>query len=112
MKKKYSLILDNEFIQFCELNNITDIDKMAKETFNKGFTILKYGETPKLLDKPTPPPTKTIKEDESPVKKKRTKKGEVKKDLVEHKEELPITKIIEPEVKQVIKEKDDDLYGE
>lgn len=46
MKKKNSLILDNEFIQYCELNNIDDIDKTAKETFNRGFSLLKYGETP------------------------------------------------------------------
>jgi FtsZ-binding cell division protein ZapB len=46
MKKKNSLILDDEFIQYCELNNINDIDKLAKETFARGFSILKYGETP------------------------------------------------------------------
>jgi hypothetical protein len=38
--------LDNEFLQYCELNGIEDIDKLAKETFKRGFTILKYGETP------------------------------------------------------------------
>lgn len=46
MVKKYTLTLDKEFIQYCELNNIQNIDKTAKETFNRGFTILKYGETP------------------------------------------------------------------
>lgn len=46
MKKKNSLILDEEFIRYCELNNITDIDKLARDTFNRGFSILKYGETP------------------------------------------------------------------
>lgn len=46
MVKKYTLILDNEFIQYCELNNIKDINDKAKEVFNRGFTILKYGETP------------------------------------------------------------------
>jgi hypothetical protein len=46
MVKKYTLTLDKEFIQYCELNNIQDVDKKAKETFNRGFTILKYGETP------------------------------------------------------------------
>ncbi len=46
MVKKYTLTLDKEFIQYCELNNIKDIDKKAKEVFNRGFTILKYGETP------------------------------------------------------------------
>jgi len=46
MNKKYTLTLDNEFTQFCEMNNITNIEKKAQETFNRGFTILKYGETP------------------------------------------------------------------
>ena len=46
MKPKSTLILDNEFIQFCELNNIKDIEKKAQETFNRGFALLKYGETP------------------------------------------------------------------
>ena len=38
--------MDKEFLQYCELNDIKDIDKLAKETFSRGFTILKYGETP------------------------------------------------------------------
>jgi hypothetical protein len=46
MKPKSTLILDNEFIQYCELNKIKDIDKLSKETFNRGFSLLKYGETP------------------------------------------------------------------
>lgn len=46
MEKKYTLILDKDFIQYCDLNNITDIQKQAKETFARGFTLLKYGETP------------------------------------------------------------------
>lgn len=45
-KANISLILDDEFIQYCTLNNIDDIEKLAKETFNRGFTILKYGITP------------------------------------------------------------------
>lgn len=46
MKKKNSLILDDEFIKYCELNNVEDIDKLARQTFNRGFAILKYGEVP------------------------------------------------------------------
>jgi hypothetical protein len=46
MVKKYTLTLDKEFIQYCELNNIEDIEKLAKETFDKGFNLLKYGDTP------------------------------------------------------------------
>lgn len=39
-------ILDKEFLDYCKLNKIPDVEKLARETFNKGFTILKYGETP------------------------------------------------------------------
>lgn len=46
MVKKNSLTLDNEFIQYCQLNKIDNVDKLANETFNRGFAILKYGETP------------------------------------------------------------------
>jgi len=46
MKQKSSLILDDEFLQYCKINNIDDIEKLAKETFNRGFAIVKYGETP------------------------------------------------------------------
>ena len=46
MKPKSTLILDSEFIQYCELNKIDNIDKLAQETFNRGFSLLKYGETP------------------------------------------------------------------
>lgn len=46
MEKKFTLTLDNEFSQYCELNNIKDVNKLGKETFNRGFSLLKYGETP------------------------------------------------------------------
>ena len=45
-KPKISLILDDEFIQYCELNDIKDIEKFATELYQKGFTIVKYGELP------------------------------------------------------------------
>ena len=45
-KKSISLTVDKEFIQFCELNNIDDIEKLAKETFKRGFDLLKYGNIP------------------------------------------------------------------
>ena len=48
MEKKHSLILDNEFIQYCKLNNIEDIEKEAKIIFKKGFDLIKYGSAPKL----------------------------------------------------------------
>jgi hypothetical protein len=47
MNQKNYLTLDNEFISYCKLNNIIDIDKFAMEVFNRGFNIIKYGETPK-----------------------------------------------------------------
>ena len=47
MSQKSTLILDKEFIKYCELNDIVDIDSLAKKTFNRGFAILKYGETPR-----------------------------------------------------------------
>jgi hypothetical protein len=46
MKKKFSLTLDDEFVEFCKLNSIEDIEKYAKQTFKRGFDILKYGEVP------------------------------------------------------------------
>ena len=46
MEKKYTLTLDKEFILYCELNEIKDIDKLANDTFSRGFTLLKFGETP------------------------------------------------------------------
>jgi cell division protein FtsB len=49
MEKKYTLILDNEFIRYCEINNIKEIEDLAKQTFEKGFTSLKYGDTPSFI---------------------------------------------------------------
>lgn len=46
MKKKYSLILSKEFLQYCDLNDIVKIEKLAEDVFERGFTILKFGETP------------------------------------------------------------------
>jgi len=45
-KASNSLILDDEFLLYCKINNIEDIDKLARDTFNRGFTILKYGMVP------------------------------------------------------------------
>jgi hypothetical protein len=47
--QKFYLTLDNEFLKYCEINNIIDPEKLAKEIFQKGFTIVKYGETPNGL---------------------------------------------------------------
>lgn len=48
MQKSF-LTLDNEFLKYCEINNIIDPEKLAKEIFQKGFTIVKYGEIPNGL---------------------------------------------------------------
>jgi Mg/Co/Ni transporter MgtE len=92
MKKKNSLILDNEFTQYCELNNITDIDKLAKETFDKGFSLLKYGETPKVA-----------RGKDKIIEKEIIKEIEVEK-IVEIIKEIPIEKIVEV-IKEVPVEK-------
>lgn len=47
-KTNNSLILDDEFIQYCKLNNIEDVEKFAREVFNQGFTIIKYGNVPSI----------------------------------------------------------------
>lgn len=46
MKKKHFLTLDNEFILYCQLNKIDDVEKLAQETFNRGFSFLKYPDNP------------------------------------------------------------------
>lgn len=46
MKKKYSLILDDDFIHYCKLNNIENIEAKAKEIFMQAFNLLKYGTKP------------------------------------------------------------------
>lgn len=54
MEKKYSLMLDSEFIQYCELNGIINIEETAKKIFQQGFTIYKYGMQPPIKVKPEP----------------------------------------------------------
>jgi len=67
-KQNISLTLDKDFIHYCELNEIEDIKKLAKETFKRGFDLLKYGRIPEseltpqdkgkvLSDKPMKPPS-------------------------------------------------------
>lgn len=46
MVKNNCLILDNEFLTYCKINAINDVDKLAKKIFERGFTIEKYGEIP------------------------------------------------------------------
>jgi dGTP triphosphohydrolase len=98
MEKKYTLILDNEFVQYCELNKITNINELAKETFNKGFSLLKYGETPKSI----------VKIEEKVIEKEVIREVPVER-IVEVIKEIPVEKEIIREVpveiiKEVIKE--------
>jgi hypothetical protein len=46
MKKNSSLTLDSEFLSYCEINEIKDVEALARKIFQRGFTIEKYGETP------------------------------------------------------------------
>jgi len=52
-KVNNSLILDDEFLQYCKLNNIEDVQKLARETFKRGFDILKYGDIPPIVLSPS-----------------------------------------------------------
>lgn len=79
MKKKSSLTLDNEFLLYCEINGIENIDKLAKETFERGFSLLKYGETP-------------------------TGNSTIKEKIVEVIREVIIEKQLPPEIKYVDRE--------
>lgn len=106
MKKKSSLTLDDEFLEYCRLNNIDDVEKLAKDTFNRGFTILKYGETPFGLK-----PTEKIIEKE--VRVEIIKEVPVEK-IVEVIKEVPVnvkgeTEIVTKEIKVVDTEEIDKL---
>ena len=106
MKKKNSLTLDDEFLEYCRLNNIDDVEKLAKDTFNRGFTILKYGETPFGLK-----PSEKIVEKE--VRVEIIKEVPVEK-IVEVIKEVPVnvkgeTEIITKEIKVVDTEEIDKL---
>lgn len=112
MKKKISLTLDNDFQQYCDLNNIEDPEKLAKQVFNKGFSLLKYGETPNgFKSEPTVIEKEVIKEVIVEVEKIVNVPFEVIKEvIVEVIKEVPVktkgaTQIITKEVPiEVIKE--------
>jgi hypothetical protein len=101
MRKKHSLTLDNDFITYCELNKIENIDSLAKKVFQRGFTIEKYGETPT-----------TAKGVEKIIEKEVIKEVPVEKIVeiikeVEVIKEVPIEKIVE-----VIKEVPVEIKGD
>ena len=98
MVQKPTLILDKEFILYCELNKIDNIEKLAKETFNRGFSLLKYGETPTGNSTVKEKIVEVIKEVE--VEKVVEKIVEVEKEVVK---EVPV-EILKEVVVEVIKE--------
>lgn len=56
------LKLEKEFIGFCELNNIEDIQKEALNVFNTGFNVTRFGTTPfKNKESTVKPDTKKTK---------------------------------------------------
>lgn len=81
MNKRNLLTLGDEFLEYCRLNDIKDVEKLAKETFQRGFTILKYGETPY-----------GIKGSEKIIEKEVIKEIIVEK-IIE--KEIPVEKIVE-----------------
>ena len=82
--------MDDEFLEYCELNKVEKVNKLARETFDRGFTILKYGETPSFLKG-----KEVIKEIEKEVVKEVEVIKEVEK-IIEV--EKPIEVIVEKEV--------------
>lgn len=104
MKKKTLLELDDEFILYCQLNNITDVQKLAKETFKKGFSSLKYPETPigpskqKIIEK------EIIKEVPVEIIKEVIVEKIVEKEVIK---EVPVEKIVE-----IIKEVPIEIKGD
>ena len=102
MNQKNYLILDNEFLKYCELNKIHDVQKFAQDIFQKGFTIIKYGETPMGFSSEKIVEKEVIKEiiKEVPVEK-------VVEKIVEVIKEMPVERIVE-----VIKEVPVEIKGD
>jgi len=118
MKKKTSLTLDKEFTQYCELNNISEKDKLAKQLFERGFSLLKYGETPsglksdtKIIEKEIIVEKEIIKEVEKIIEKKVEVPVEVIKEVIK---EVPVETIKEIRIEvpvEVIKEVPIEIKG-
>ena len=101
MKPKSMLTLDNEFIQYCKINNIEDVNGLAQKTFNRGFSILKYGETPtnnvttkiveveKIVEVIKEVPVEIIKE---VIVEKQGKTKTITKEVIK---EIPFEKVVE-----------------
>lgn len=103
MEKKNYLTLDKSFFEYCELNNIKDPEKLAKQIFDRGFAIIKYGETPKgFSSEPTIVEKEIIKEIEKIVEVEKVVEKVVKvpvEVIKEVKVEVPIEVIKEVPVK-------------
>jgi hypothetical protein len=106
MKQKNTLILDDEFIQYCKLNGIDDVEKFAKEIFNKGFTLIKYGDRPDIKIEP---PEILSKEELIKKWEDAVVLGGLKP--MEKEQEEKIENIIKPNTQQIVK-KENDLYDE
>ena len=95
MKPKSMLTLDNEFIQYCKINNIEDVNGLAQKTFSRGFSILKYGETPtnnvttKIVEVIKEVPVEVIKE---VIVEKQGKTKTITREVIK---EIPVEKVVE-----------------
>lgn len=100
-KANISLILDDEFLEYCKLNNIEDVEKYARSVFNQGFTIVKYGKEPLTQH--------ILMVDVSPS----AKKPDISPEIIEHEVVVPkgIKKQMEQDQIQNMKKKAD-LYDE
>ena len=49
--EKFSLTVTDEFLEYCKLNNIEDIEGFAIKVFTTGFNVTKYGNNP-VVKKP------------------------------------------------------------
>lgn len=103
-KKKKNINIDEEFLQYCQLNNIEDIDKLAKEVFNRGFSLLKYPDTPISSNKQKVIEKEVIKEIPVEVIKEIIVEKIIEKEVIK---EVPVEKIVE-----VVKEIPVQIKGE
>jgi len=117
MQKKYCLTLDEEFLEFVELNDIEDPKEFLIECYKKGFYIMKYGEKPQGVVLPKNDNNELKKEIEELKKQVRyiqVEKIEEKDDVIKQMKVTPTPKpTIKPEItKKTIKIDKEDLYDE
>lgn len=63
------ITLSKEFIDYCKLNNINDIDSFVNETFQRGFTVVKYGTVPEKIKNNIVSQNKQVVENKNNTKK-------------------------------------------